>query len=75
MGATSQISAVIFSAFPKCPTKAHLLAIGEPAPGAPPFPDNLDRKPARGKLISEQARERAGEGESAWKFSVSESPG
>jgi predicted RecB family nuclease len=34
MGATSQISAVIFSAFLKCPTKAHLLAIGEPPPGA-----------------------------------------
>jgi hypothetical protein len=34
MGETSQISAVIFSAFLKCPTKAHLLAIDEPAPGA-----------------------------------------
>jgi hypothetical protein len=34
MGPTSQISAVIFSAFLKCQTKAHLSAIGEPAPGA-----------------------------------------
>jgi hypothetical protein len=34
MGATSQISAVMFSAFLKCPTKAHILAIGEPAAGA-----------------------------------------
>src|SRR6266568_2743974 len=34
MGASNQISAAMFSAFLKCPTKAHLLAIGEPAPGA-----------------------------------------
>src|SRR6266478_421601 len=34
MGASTQISAAIFSAFLRCPTKAHLLAIGEPAPGA-----------------------------------------
>src|SRR5215469_8300866 len=34
MGSTSQISALIFSAFLKCPTKANLLAIGEPAPDA-----------------------------------------
>src|SRR5260370_16568378 len=34
MGASNRISAAIFSAFLKCPTKAHLLAIGEPAPGA-----------------------------------------
>jgi hypothetical protein len=33
MNASNQISAV-FSVFVKCPTKAHLLAIGEPAPGA-----------------------------------------
>jgi len=33
MGASTQISAAIFSEFLKCPTKAHLLAIGEPAPG------------------------------------------
>jgi predicted RecB family nuclease len=33
MGASTQISAAIFSAFLKCPTKAHLLAIGEPVPG------------------------------------------
>jgi Domain of unknown function DUF83 len=31
MDGTSQISALIFSAFLKCPTKAHLLASGEPA--------------------------------------------
>jgi len=31
MDGTSQISALIFSAFLKCPTKAHLLARGEPA--------------------------------------------
>jgi predicted RecB family nuclease len=34
MNASNQISAAVFSAFVKCPTKAHLLAIGEPAPGA-----------------------------------------
>jgi predicted RecB family nuclease len=34
MDGTSQISALIFSAFLKCPTKAHLLAIGEPATDA-----------------------------------------
>ena len=34
MSASTQISAAIFSEFLKCPTKAHLLAIGEPAPGA-----------------------------------------
>jgi len=32
MGATSQVSALTFSAFLRYPTKAHLLAIGEPAP-------------------------------------------
>jgi hypothetical protein len=30
MSASNQISAAVFSAFVKCPTKAHLLAIGEP---------------------------------------------
>jgi hypothetical protein len=34
MDASTQISAAILLAFLKCPTKAHLLAIGEPAPGA-----------------------------------------
>lgn len=34
MDAISQISALIFSAFLKCPTKAHLLSTGEPAPDA-----------------------------------------
>src|SRR5215472_2789851 len=34
MSASTQISAAIFSEFLKCPTRAHLLAIGEPAPGA-----------------------------------------
>ena len=34
MNASNQISAAVFSAFVKCPTKVHLLAIGEPAPGA-----------------------------------------
>jgi hypothetical protein len=34
MDASNPISAAVFSAFIKCPTKAHLLAIGEPAPGA-----------------------------------------
>jgi hypothetical protein len=33
MGVSTQISAAIFSEFLKCPTKAHLSAIGEPAPG------------------------------------------
>src|SRR5215470_9638869 len=33
MGTSTQISAAIFSALRKCPTKAHLLAVGEPAPG------------------------------------------
>src|SRR5258708_2908380 len=32
MGATKPISAAIFSAFLKCPTKAHLAVIGESAP-------------------------------------------
>jgi hypothetical protein len=32
MGATKPISAAIFSAFLKCPTKAHLALIGESAP-------------------------------------------
>jgi len=31
-GCDRQISALIFSAFLRCPTKARLLAIGEPAP-------------------------------------------
>jgi hypothetical protein len=34
MDANIPITAAIFSAFLKCPTKAHLMAIGEPAPGA-----------------------------------------
>jgi hypothetical protein len=34
MNASNQIPAAVFSAFVKCPTKAHLLAIGEPPPGA-----------------------------------------
>ena len=33
MDANNPITAAIFSAFLKCPTKAYLLAIGEPAPG------------------------------------------
>ena len=33
MDANNPITAAVFSAFLKCPTKAHLLAIGEPAPG------------------------------------------
>jgi predicted RecB family nuclease len=34
MDANTLITAALFSAFLKCPTKAHLIAIGEPAPGA-----------------------------------------
>ena len=34
MGASNPITAAVFSAFLKCPTKAHLLAIGEPAPSS-----------------------------------------
>src|SRR5260370_34897377 len=34
MDARNPITAGVFSAFLKCPTKAHLLAIGEPAPDA-----------------------------------------
>jgi len=34
MDANNLITAAVFSALIKCPTKAHLLAIGEPAPGA-----------------------------------------
>jgi predicted RecB family nuclease len=34
MDAGNPITAAVFSAFIKCPTKAYLLAIGEPAPGA-----------------------------------------
>ena len=33
MDANNPITAALFSAFLKCPTKAHLMAIGEPAPG------------------------------------------
>jgi predicted RecB family nuclease len=33
MDTTNSITAAVFSAFIKCPTKAHLLAIGEPPPG------------------------------------------
>jgi hypothetical protein len=33
MNANKPITAAIFSAFLKCPTKAHLAMIGEPAPG------------------------------------------
>ena len=33
MDASDPITAAVFSAFAKCPTKAHLLAIGEPPPG------------------------------------------
>src|ERR1700674_418818 len=33
MDANDPITTAVFSAFLKCPTKAHLLAIGEPAPG------------------------------------------
>src|SRR5712675_2369061 len=32
MNTDNSITAAIFAAFLKCPTKAHLLAIGEPAP-------------------------------------------
>lgn len=34
MDTSNAITAAVFSAFLKCPTKAHLVAIGEPAPGA-----------------------------------------
>ena len=34
MDASNPITAAVFSAFLKCPTKAHLLAIGEPAPSS-----------------------------------------
>ena len=34
MHASNPITAAVFSAFLKCPTKAHLLAIGEPAPSS-----------------------------------------
>jgi predicted RecB family nuclease len=34
MDASTSITAAVFSAFLKCPTKAHLVATGEPAPGA-----------------------------------------
>jgi predicted RecB family nuclease len=34
MDPSNPITAAVFSAFLKCPTKAHLLAIGQPAPGA-----------------------------------------
>jgi predicted RecB family nuclease len=34
MGASNPITAAVFSAFLKCATKAHLLAIGEPAPSS-----------------------------------------
>jgi predicted RecB family nuclease len=34
MDANTPITAALFSAFLKCPTKAHLLSVGEPAPGA-----------------------------------------
>ena len=34
MNATNSITAAVFSAFIKCPTKAYLLAIGAPAPSA-----------------------------------------
>jgi predicted RecB family nuclease len=34
MDANTPITAALFSAFLKCPTKAHLMSIGEPAPGA-----------------------------------------
>ena len=34
MDTSNSITAAVFSAFLKCPTKAHLMAIGEPAPGA-----------------------------------------
>jgi hypothetical protein len=33
MDASNSITAAVFSAFIKCPTKAHLLAIGESPPG------------------------------------------
>ena len=33
MSANNLITAAVFSAFLKCPTKAHLLVIGEPNPG------------------------------------------
>jgi hypothetical protein len=34
MDTNNSITAAVFAAFVKCPTKAYLLAIGEPAPGA-----------------------------------------
>ena len=34
MDASNSITAAAFSAFLKCPTKGHLVAIGEPAPSA-----------------------------------------
>ncbi|MFY9992876.1 MAG: hypothetical protein WAL40_17910, partial [Rhodoplanes sp.] len=34
MDASNPITAAVFSAFLNCPTKAHLLAIGEPAPSS-----------------------------------------
>lgn len=34
MGANNPITAALFSAFLKCPTKAYLMSIGEPAPDA-----------------------------------------
>jgi hypothetical protein len=37
MDANNPITAALFSAFLKCPTKAHLMSIGEPAPGHRPM--------------------------------------
>jgi hypothetical protein len=42
MDTNNSITAAVFIAFLKCPTKAHLLAIGEPAPTA--FFTNIEER-------------------------------
>jgi hypothetical protein len=53
MDASNPITAAVFSAFLKCPTKAHLLAIDEPAPGTF-FADIEARISAMYKAVAEQ---------------------
>jgi hypothetical protein len=61
MDTNNSITAAVFAAFLKCPTKAHLLAIGEPIPEAF-FADMEARMSSIYKSVVTQSREVGTEG-------------
>ena len=67
MDASNPITAAVFSAFLKCPTKAHLLAIGEPAPGTF-FADIEARISSMYKAVAKRRSARRGRGSRTSRF-------